>query len=499
MPVFYALLGNTFVAGGSMSLLWLTVTFWAYLETRNVLATGVMGGVFMLLMAVTSVPFGGLVDRHRKKNVMIVAAAWSVICFALAAAVFVMVPAPLLTRLDLPWFWLFITLVLTGCVVETMRAVALSTSVTLLVPGERRANANGLVGMVNGATFLVSGVFSGLAYAALGLGWVLAITLALAALTLLHLFTLRIREPEIVTSGEGREGLSIRVAWAAMRSVPGLVGLVLFTTLNNFLGGTFMALLDPYGLELMSVEAWGILYGVSSIGLIIGGGWIARFGLGARPLRSLLIASLLGWAIAFSFTLRDSVWLLAAGIIAYMCVMPVIEGAEQTVLQRVVPYAQQGRVFGLAQAIEVAAGPVSAFVVAPLAQWWIIPYANSPEGSRTWSWLLGEGSGRGIALVFVITGAAGFAVTVAAFFTATYRRISRAYAAGDVNADVARAAGRHENQSEDGLGAVPDPAVTAEMLAAAGRPEGAAAAGLDPPEESSEGIAGTGPPPPARH
>ena len=44
-----------------------------------------------------------------------------------------------------------------------MRNIALSTTVTLLVPEERHANANGLVGTVQGLAFVVTSVFSGLA------------------------------------------------------------------------------------------------------------------------------------------------------------------------------------------------------------------------------------------------------------------------------------------------------------------------------------------------
>lgn len=44
-----------------------------------------------------------------------------------------------------------------------------------------------------------------------------------------------------------------------------------------------MALLDPYGLTLVSVELWGVLWGVLSFGFIIGAGWVSRKGLGAAP------------------------------------------------------------------------------------------------------------------------------------------------------------------------------------------------------------------------
>ena len=48
------------------SYLWFALTFWVYLETRSVLATGLIGGAYMLLIAVFGLFFGVLVDRYGK-------------------------------------------------------------------------------------------------------------------------------------------------------------------------------------------------------------------------------------------------------------------------------------------------------------------------------------------------------------------------------------------------------------------------------------------------
>ena len=58
-----------------------------------------------------------------------------------------------------------------------------------------------------------------------------------------------------------------------------LLWLILFTTFNNLVGGIYMALLDPYGLSLVSVEVWGLLCGVLGVGFLAGGAIIGKFGL----------------------------------------------------------------------------------------------------------------------------------------------------------------------------------------------------------------------------
>ena len=264
----------------------------------------------------------------------------------------------------------------------------------------------------------------------------LLISLVLTAGSLAHMLSVPIPEADIVHADGAPKKVDFAGAWGAIREVPALIWLIIFSTFNNFLGGVFMGLLDPYGLELLSVEAWGILFGVCSIGFMVGGAIIARTGLGRLPLRTLLRACMAMWVVSALFTIRDQVWLLAVGVFLYMVLMPFIEASEQTLLQRVVPLEKQGRVFGFAQAVEVSAAPLSAFIIGPVAEFWLIPYAQSPEGVATWSWLIGTGRARGIALIFVLFSLLGLVLTAAVFFTRTYRRLNESYLAGDVNIDV---------------------------------------------------------------
>jgi len=42
--------------------MWFGLTFWVYIETKSVLAAGIIGGAYMLLIAVFSMIFGTFVD-----------------------------------------------------------------------------------------------------------------------------------------------------------------------------------------------------------------------------------------------------------------------------------------------------------------------------------------------------------------------------------------------------------------------------------------------------
>ena len=169
MRTFLHVLVNTAAANITTSYLWFALTFWVYLETGSVLATGIIGGAYMLLLAVFGMVFGTLVDRHRKHRVMVVSALFSLVAFAAAGGLYLSHSEAELLDLGAPWFWLFSGIILAGAVVENLRNIALSTTVTLLVPTERHANANGLVGTVGGLAFLVTSVLSGFSVGLLGM------------------------------------------------------------------------------------------------------------------------------------------------------------------------------------------------------------------------------------------------------------------------------------------------------------------------------------------
>ncbi len=423
---FRRLLTNTLVTGVTSTFVWFALTFWVFLETRSVVATGVIGGAFMLSSALLGPVFGTFVDRHRKHQAMLATTVVSGGCFALATAVFFAIDAEALLRLTNPWFWVLVGSTLLGSVAGQMRGIALSTCVTLLVPEDRRDRANGMVGTVTGVSFAITSVFSGLAVGGPGMGWAYLGALALTVGALLHLLSIRFDEPEPARESLDEQGVprvDFRGAVEAIRAVPGLHMLILLTGFNNLLSGVFIALMDPYGLSLVSVETWGLLWGFISLAFIAGGLVVARRGLGRRPLRIIVLANLVNWVMCSVFALRSSIILLTIGMVVWLALVPAIEAGEQTVLQRVIPFERQGRVFGFAQLVENAASPLTAFLMAPLAEAVFMPLMTNGAGADMIGRWFGTGPQRGIALMFTLAGLLGVVVTVLVRASRSFRRL----------------------------------------------------------------------------
>ena len=421
--VFRRLLLNTLVTGVTSSFVWIALTFWVYLETKSVVATGVIGAAFSLSSAFLGPAFGTFVDRHRKHTSMLLATTIASVCFVLATILFLSVDRDELLRMRGPAFWAFVAVTLVGSVAGSMRGIALSTCVTLLVPETRRDRANGLVGTVTGVSFAITSVFSGLVIGRLGMGWALYGAVVLTIGALVHLAWTHIPEPPPAPSSGGSH-LDVRAAIEAIQAVPGLTMLVLLAAFNNLLGGVFLALMDAYGLELVSVETWGLLWGGISFAFIAGGLIVAKVGLGRTPVRVVLLGNLVNWIMCATFTLRSSIVLLTIGTFVWLLLIPVIEAAEQTVLQRSIPFEVQGRVFGFAQLVENAASPLTAILIGPLAEQAFMPFMTDGRGADWIGGWFGTGPERGIALVFTVAGLIGIAVTLLARSSRSYRRLA---------------------------------------------------------------------------
>ena len=427
-PAFRQLLANTLATGVTSTFLWFALTFWVYLETRSVVATGVIGGAFALSSAVLGPLFGTFVDRHRKSAALVLTTAMSLVCFVVAATVYATVDTADLLRLSSVWFWVLVATTLLGSVAGQLRGIVLSTCVTLLIPDHLRDRANGMVGTVTGVSFAITSVFSGLVVGGLGMGWAYGMALVVTVGAMVHVTRIVIAEdaPAPAAPGERIWAVDVRGALEAIRNAPGLSMLIALAAFNNLLAGVFMALVDAYGLNLVSVETWGLLWGGISMAFIAGGVVVARKGLGPNPVRLVLAGNLVNWAVCSVFAIRSSIVMLTIGMVVWLALIPVIEAAEQTILQRAIPFERQGRVFGFAQLVENAATPLTAFLMAPIAETVFIPLMTTGSGVAWIGGWFGTGADRGLALMFTLAGLLGVVVTVLAWTSKSYRRLSGA-------------------------------------------------------------------------
>jgi DHA3 family multidrug efflux protein-like MFS transporter len=423
---FYHILGNNLLAGITNNLIWFALTFWVYISTQSVLVTSWMAGTYAIIGVCSGFIFGPIVDRERKKTAFIQSSLLSLIAYSIGGLIYLYNPATTWQEPFSPMLWALIMVLVLGVVANNLRMTAQSVLVTMLFT-DSRDKANGLVGASMGLSFAITSVFSGLIIGFFGMGTAILLAVIATGIALCHLFYIHFPEPENIHITERPKRIDIKGTYFLALGIPGLMGIIIFNTFNNFLGGIFMALMDPYGLSLVSVEIWGLMWGLVSLASIGGSIYVSMYGIGKHPMRLIMILNIVSWGVCVIFPLQPLVSLLLIGMLTWMIIFPAIEAAEQTVMQAVVPLEQQGRVFSFAQSIESMATPITTFLIGPIATFVFIPFMTTGNGVDFIGDWFGIGSDRGMALVFIFAGILGIIATLVAWASRSYRILNQHY------------------------------------------------------------------------
>lgn len=434
MNTFHKLLGVALLVVTANNFVWFALIYWAFLTTKSVISTSVMAGIFLVMMALSSFWFGSIVDHNKKKYAMMGSSAVTLLLFAAGLAIYHLTSESSFETVSSPMLWVLVVVLLAGTITGSIYNIAIPTLVAHIVPEDRRDRANGMFGTTIGIAFAITSVASGVGYAFGGMPFVITVGIVASALAIGILSFIPVPEREIIHTSEhdsthekGKKRVDVRGTIRIVKSVPGLFGLIFFTMFNNFLGGIFFALMDAYGLSLVSVEVWGFLWGILSCSFILGGLYIAKKGLGPRPLKILFRNNIITWTVCIFFTIQPSIVLMGVGVFIWMFFVPFIEAIEQTIFQKVVPPERLGRVFGFAHSVEQTASPITAFLIGPIAQLIFIPFMTTGSGVELIGDWFGTGVGRGIALVFMAAGTLGLFVTLFAMRSKAYKQLSLRY------------------------------------------------------------------------
>lgn len=342
---------------------WLTKTT----GSATVLATASLAG---LLPQVFLGPFSGvLVDRWKRRNIMILADS--------AIALATVVLAVLFWR-GAAQIWHIYALIFVRSAMTGFHAPAMQASTSLMVPRQHLSRVQGINQMLNGGLNILSAPLGALLLEVLPLQGVLAIDVATAALAIAPLFFIAIPQPAPRRAADGSEerGGFWEDLRAGMRYVwgwPGLVMLMVMATLINFVIAPAFALLPilvsgHFGGQAIHL-AW--LEATMSVGVILGGLTLGIWGGFNRRILTTLLGLFglglgtmaVGLVPATGFNLGLGV-LFVAGF-----ALPITNGPVHAVVQSVVSPEMQGRVFTLLGSAATAVSPIGLLIAGPVADW----------------------------------------------------------------------------------------------------------------------------------
>ncbi|HYR06494.1 MAG TPA: MFS transporter [Longimicrobium sp.] len=380
---------------------------WVYQKTGSV--TG-----FALILVAATLPTilllpvaGALVDRWDRRRTMLVSDTIS------ASATLALALLLYADRLHIVHIYLA-AMVYAAC--AAFQWPAYSAATTLLVPKHLLGRAAGMVEFAYAASGILAPLLAGILIGRIGIPGVMLIDCATLLAAVATLSVVRFPKPAAREEADARPSLwtEVRLGVRYVAERPGLTALMAFFSSINLFSNFNNVLIVPLVLSFATPAVLGTTLSTGAAGILLGGMVMSTWGGPRRRVRGIVVgAGILGMSMMV-MGLRPWAPLVAAGLFLFNLCMPVVNGCSQTVWQVKVPPELQGRVFAIRRMIATCTAPVCYLVAGPLADRVFAPLL-APGGAlagRLGPLLGGTGPGRGIGLLFMVTG--GMCVLVAA-------------------------------------------------------------------------------------
>ncbi len=368
-------------------------------QTGSVTALGFIH-VLTFLVRILASPFAGsLVDRWGAWRALLVANAGAVAGTLILAALF-------LTGTFSIWpvcFWATVSAVL-----RALDIPAFESSVPLLVPKWHIGRANGMRILALATSEVLAPIAAGFLLLVINIYGVVLMSSLSYSFALLPLLRIRIpRVPRRDETGSGRTTLlrDFGQAWRYVVARRGLLDLLLFIGALNFCAGFVDLLITPMVLSFDSADALGTVLSIGALGMVGGSIAMGVWGGRNRRVKAILSSSLVMAVATVLGSLRPSVVLITIAGVLFLATVPIVIGCNQAIWQTKTEPHLLGRVMALQYMCTNTpmvlayglAGVAADRIFAPLV-------GRDHVRSHVLTVLIGNGPGRGIALLLMVMG-----------------------------------------------------------------------------------------------
>ncbi len=337
-----------------------------------------------------------------------------------------------LALLSLAWrseltFWPVLVVAGLGSAAGSFQEPAYRASIVTLVPTDRLGRANGMIEMGPALGTLIAPAIAGALIVSVGVEAVLAVDVVtfIAAVGTLAV----VRFPRLAPV-EGRAARSMKLEVLEglhyLRDRSGLLGLLSMAAGLNFFLVFANVLWLPVFLGLGDEATIGLVMTGVGLAMVAGSVVMSAWGGPERLVRTMVGLLVVAGVMLSVSGLRPSLWLAGGAVMAFMFFIPLVNGISQTLWQRKVEPAIQGRVFSTRRMIATIASPIAYVAAGPLADGVFEPLL-APDGplSPSIGEIVGVGAGRGAALLIVLSGIGVVAVAGGAWLVPAVRNIER--------------------------------------------------------------------------
>jgi MFS transporter, DHA3 family, macrolide efflux protein len=400
MRTFFAIWGSQLVSVLGSGLTSFGLGVWIFSETRQATPfalTVLFGSLPRVLLSPIA---GTLADRWDRRKLMLLADTADGLVTLVAAGLF------LSGRMEV---WMVYLLALFSSIFSTFQSTAYSASVVMLVPKEQLGRANGLLQLGQALENLVSPLLAGALFGWIGLGGIMVLDVATFTVAVVALLIVRIPQPERsvpVEKGARAFWQDAAYGWHFLTARPGLFGLLGYFALVNFLLNIAMVLIGPLILSTSTSVALGAVQMAAGAGMLVGSVIISAWGGPRQRIRGVLGFIAVGAAGMAIMGLHSGALVPGVGMFFLLLAIPMASACSQGIFQTKVPSDVQGRVFAIRGMISQSMMPLAFLLAGPLADRVFEPLMQ-PGGGLASSFVaagIGAGPGRGMGLMFTLSG-----------------------------------------------------------------------------------------------
>jgi MFS family permease len=372
---------------------------WVYQRTGSATQFALIS-FFAMLPGIIAQPFAGaLADRWNRRKMVVLCDTGAGICTLIIA---------LLIYSDRLEVWHIYILNAVNSIFSVSQGPAYTAAVTLLVPKRHLGRAGGMMQFSEAAGEIAPPVLAGVLMSIVNLWGIIVIDFATFLFAVGTMLLINIPSiPKVLPEGNAKQSLLRDAAygWSYITTRPGLLGLLVFFAINNFLFGLFLALSTPLVLSFASAATLGTVLGVGGVGGLVGSFVMSVWGGPQRRVHGVLGFSLvIGFCIMLTGLRPSAILIGCAWFIISFC-FPIVAGSSQAIWQSKVDLEVQGRVFAIRRMIGWSCAPLSFLLAGPLADYVFEPLlAEGGALAGSIGQLIGSGAGRGIGLLFLVAG-----------------------------------------------------------------------------------------------
>lgn len=371
------------VLGSSLSSFGLGI--WIFQKTGSA-ASFALSAVCTVLPALLFAPFAGsIADRKSRKKIILLTDSIDALLKVLIVVLL------FFGKLEV---WMIYPLVFFSGTLSTFQNPAFSASIPMLVSSEKLTKANGLLQFSGAVQNLAAPMIAGVLYPLIDLTGLFIVDFISFFFALSSIALIKIPQP-VIEKLDGSLFLAalqdIKYAWNYLIQKKGLMQLITFFALLNFIASISVVLLGPLMMSIYNAQIYGNVQASIGFAMLLGGlcsGLIPDTKNKIKRILFILILCSIGPIIS-GLSLN---WLIiTAGFFIFMFPVPYVNTLLMSLFQVKIESHVLGRVGALMNAVLRAITPIAYLCAGPLADYIFEPLMNE--------------KGKGIGLIFIMSGA----------------------------------------------------------------------------------------------